>query len=377
MKKIEFLCLYILFTTLLIAVTEETESLKNFLYGEAPGCEYDNWMSHIAEGLASPGYNTYASWDRQLDGFGDYQQPDDDMLIFWGNILDQFLLGNLDDAQDSIDVHGFPYQIVIFHDTDSGNTFHMLREIPNMMHYDNNDTEDPGDDESGAFDYGWGLYIYFPDGINPHITTVVHPCDDYLATPLAHKVFINHDSKFLLLSGTGREVTWTNSGNYNNSKSTCDPSRVEDHVYNVCYQKFCDKIRLDFASYEFSIQVHSFDWGQSHYGYSDVQISGGYHVGSPDLPIRDHSTLKLDLPNLVGEYAIPANTVGMHDAVHINDYLAFHCSTYDFNLVNADTVFALNTSTDLWGYSQNRQIVYTANGLNQYDNFERFFSCGS
>ena len=373
MKKIVILCIFVFISTLLLAVIEETESLKGFLYGEAPGCEYDNWMSHIAEGLASPGYNSYAPWDRQLDGFGNYEIPQGDTLVFWGRIVDEFLSGQLDAAQDSIDAHSFPYQVVIFNDTDSGRTFHMLREIPNMEYYDNNDTPDFNDDEFGAFDYAWGLYIYNLEGTNPHITTAVHPCDDYVIVPLAHKVFIDHDSKFLLISGTGREVTWTNIGNYSNSKSTCDPSRVEDHVFNVCYQKFCDLIRFEFFANEFSVQVHSFDWGESHKGYADVQISGGHSAGSPDLPIRDHSSLKLDVPNLSGEYVLPANSVGMHDAVHLNDYYAFHCNEYEFNYVNTDTTFAINTHMDLPGYSSNRQMVYTNSGMSQYDNFERFF----
>jgi len=330
-------------------------------------------MSHLAEGIASPGYNVYASWDRQTDGFGSYEIPSDSTLLVWGNIVDEFLLGELDSAQDSINYYAIPYQVVIFHDTDTDLTFHMLREVPSQEYYDDNGTEDPGDDEFGAFTKSWGLYIYNPEGIYPHITTAVHPGDDYLVVPMAHKIFIDHGSKFLLINGCGREVVWTNSGNYSNTKSLCDPSRVEEHTFNVAYQRFCDLIRNEFGTTEFSIQIHSFDWGQSHKGFADVQISGGYHVGSPDLPIRDHSSLKLDVPNLLSQYVLPANYVGMHDPVHLNDYLGFHSSEYDFIFADEDTTFAINTNTDLWGWSGNRQIIYTQSGMSHYDNFERFF----
>jgi len=372
MKKIFFVSIFIFTLTYLFSVTEETESLQNFIYGEAPGCTYDNWISHVAEGIADPGYNLYAPWDVQTEGFGDYEIPSDDDLTDWGLIIDEFLLGNLDEAQNLIDAASYPYEVVIFNDTDTERTFYILREIPNDSHYDNNQTTDPGDDEYGAFDYGWGLYIYFPAGDYPHIITAPHPNDDYITVPIAHKAFIDTQSKFLLISGTGREVVWTNVGNYNNSKSLCDPSRVEDHVFNVSYQKFCDKMRNDFSRHEFSLQIHSYDWGSRHWGYPNCQISGGYYVGSPDLPLRDHSSLGIDLAGVLDPIIHPANSVGLHAPVHMNEFFGFHSNEYEFNYTNDDTTFAINTNIDLWGYSSNRQIVYTQSGMQHYDNIERF-----
>ncbi len=360
------------FLSQLYAVLEETASLEDFLYGDAPACEYDNWLSHVAEGVADPGYNLYAPYDRQTNGFGGFAIPDSTDLNIWANIIDEFLLGNLDAAQNLIDNADIPYQVVIFHDIDSQQTFYMLREIPDMNYFDDNGTDDPGDDEYGAFNFGWGLYIYFPAGNYPHITTAPHPNDDYFTVPIAHKVFIEHGSKFLLISGVGREVIWTNSGYYNNGKSLCDPSRVEAHPFNVSYQKFCDLIRFEFGRHEFSIQIHSYDWGDRHWGYPDVQISGGYYISSPDLPIRDLSSAHLDIVSASGEIIHPANSVGMNSEVHLNDFYGFHCSEYEFNFSNADTTFPVNTNIDLWGYSSNRQILYTQAGMNHYDNFERF-----
>lgn len=371
MKKIIIFVL-IFYSSFLFSVVEETESLTNFLYGNAPGCQYDNWMSHITEGIADPGYNLYAPWDVQSNGFGNFTVPSDIQLVYWNDIVISFLVGSLDAAQSMIDNYGFPYQVVIFHDEDTEKTFHLLREIPNPEYYDDNETDDPGDDEHGAFDYGWGLYIHYPEGQNPHITTAPHPNDDYITLPIAHKTFIEHESKFLLVSGAGREVVWTNSGYYNNSKSLCDPSRVEDHPFNVCYQNFCNYIRDEFGTYEFSLQIHSYDWGDRHWGYPNVQISAGYYEDSPDLPIRDLSNLKNDIVNAGEEIIHPANTVGMNQTVHLNEFYGFHCSEYDFTFSNEDTTFAVNTNIDLWGYSQNRQLVYTQSGMSEYDNFERF-----
>jgi len=372
MRKIKFIVLVFIVATSLFSVIEETESLKNFIYGEAPTCEYDNWMSHITEGIADPGYNLYAPWDVQSEGFGAYEIPSAIDLNSWGMIIDEFLLGNLEEAQSMIDTTSFPYEVVIFNDTDSDRTFYMLREIPNNSYYDNNQTDDPDDDEFGAFDYGWGLYIYYPAGEFPHIITAPHPNDDYTTIPIAHKTFIDINSKFLLISGTGREVIWTNVGNYDNSKSLCDPSRREDHVFNVSYQKFCDQIRNEFGRHEFSLQIHGYDWGTRHWGYPNVQISAGNNVGSPDLPIRDHSSRGIDIANASEQIVHPANSVGLHAPVTLNDFYGFHCNEFDFNFSNDDTTFAVNTSIDLWGYSSNRQIVYTNSGLSQYDNIERF-----
>ena len=372
MRKIDLVIIFLIFITTLFSVIEETESLQNFIYGEASNCEYDNWMSHVAEGIADPGYNLYAPWDVQSDGFGNYVIPTENDLLGWGLIIDEFLLGNLDEAQSIIDTTSYPYEVVIFNDTDTDKTFYILREIPNDSHYDDNQTEDPNDDEFGAFDYGWGLYIFYPDGEYPHIITAPHPNDDFVTVPIAYKTFIDIDSKFLLISGCGREVIWTNSGSYNNSKSLCDPSRVENHIFNVSYQKFCDNIRNEFGRYEFSLQIHSYDWGNRHWGYPNVQISASYHIGSPDLPIRDHSSMGNDIVNVLDPVVIPANTVGLHDPVYMNEFYGFHCSEYDFNFSNNDTTFAVNTNIDLWGYSTNRQIVYTNSGISNYDNIERF-----
>ncbi len=374
MKKVFILFSVIIFYTSLFSVIEESDSFKGFMFGHAPNCEYDNWLSHVAEGIASEGYNIYAPFDRQTNGFGDFKIMNSADSLNWAGVIELFLAGQLDAAQDLINSSGFPYETVIFHDTDYNRTYYMLREIPDSSYVDDNGTpDDTSDDEVGAFTYGWGLYVYYPDGPYPHITTAPHPNDDFPSVPMAYEVFTIQQSKFLLISGTGREVKWTHIGYYNNSKSLCDPSRVSDHPFNIAYRKFCDAIRDEFGKREFSIQVHSYDWGVHHAGRTNVQISGGNQVSNPDLPIRDNSSLKLDLINATPLVVHPANDLGIHPPVYINDFYGVHCTEFPFTYSNGDTTFAVNTDIDLPGYSANRQMQYTQSGFNQYDNFEPFF----
>jgi len=372
LRKILFI-FFILFNFLnLIGVIEETSSFKNFLLGTAPECEYDNWKSHIAEGIASPGYNLYAPWERQTDGFGDFHIPTEEQLESWSNIVTFFLIGELDNAQDLIDLNEFPYQVVIFNDTDTDRTYHILREIPDYGFFDDNGTTFFSDDEYGAFAFGWGLYVYYPDGEYPHIITAPHPNDDFCTVDFSYEAFSEQQSKFLLIAGAGREVTWTQSGNYDNGKSTCDPSRVALHPFNSAYQQFCDWIRAEFGHREFSLQIHSYDWGSRHAGYANCQISAGNSIGNPDLPIRDHSSLHKDIVNATDYIVHPENEIGIHAPVYINDFYGIHYDEYDFNYVNGDTTFVVSNHMDLPGYSQNKQMVYTHASYNQYQNFQPF-----
>ncbi len=85
------------------SVITETASLENFLIRSEPNCTYDNWLSHVAEGIATANYNIYAPYDRQTNGFGDFRIPSTNELTAWGNIVDLFLAGQLDAAQTAVD----------------------------------------------------------------------------------------------------------------------------------------------------------------------------------------------------------------------------------------------------------------------------------
>ena len=57
-------------------VTYESGVLSGFVGGQSPGTSYENWVSHVTEGIASEGFNDYGpDWlDIQTNGFGSYRK---------------------------------------------------------------------------------------------------------------------------------------------------------------------------------------------------------------------------------------------------------------------------------------------------------------
>ncbi|MCD4828237.1 MAG: fibronectin type III domain-containing protein [Candidatus Cloacimonetes bacterium] len=353
----------------------ETESLSKFIYGQASGTAYDNWLSHVVEGIASPGYNVYAPYDRQLTGFGNYRHPTETELDRWGVLVDALLADDLTAADNLIAEFGFPYEVVEFHDTRSGRTFIMLREIPDWDYVDNNGTTDTYDDENGAFGWGWGLYVINtdPDAL-PLIVTTPHINDDYPTTPLSCQAFLDWNARFWLVSGVGREVWWNDDGQgYTNSKSLSDPTRREAHAFNVTYQAMCDNIRDETGERELSVQIHSSDWA-SHLGYATCQIAAGrWGRDYPTLPIRDFSSQHMDMINATPWVVHPPNSVGIHDEVTVSDYYGvWYTSDGFYYYMDGDSVEVSN-NIDLPGYTNNRQLIYSCAGLNVYDAREPFY----
>jgi len=371
MKRISFLIIFLSIWVYASSIVVETASFTDFLYGNADECEYDNWISHVTEGIADEGYNLYSPWDVQTEGFGSFVLPDESMLEQWQYIIDAFLIGNYEVVQGMLDYFGFPYNVVEFNDTDTGNTYYLLREILNLEYFDGNGNLHGQDDEVGSFDYGWGLYIHNPQSTNPIIVTVPHPNDDFISPVIGYKCFKDWDAKFLLISGAGREVLWTNQGNYSNSSSLCDPSRNDNVAFNVAYKSFCDNIREEFDRREFSAQIHSYDWDR-HDGHPDCQISAMNNC--PNLPIRDLSDLHLDMINATEHIVIPQNSIGSNAEVLLNDYYAVYYSYYDFLFYNWEgDPYPVNDDVDLPGYSGNKQKLYTYQDWNNYDVFDPFF----
>ncbi|MDP3113444.1 MAG: T9SS type A sorting domain-containing protein [Candidatus Cloacimonadaceae bacterium] len=372
MKKLLIIGMICFVMAQLPAIIVETASLKNFLFGSEPACAYDNWLSHVAEGIAVANYNLYAPYDRQTNGFGDFRVPNAADLLYWNNMLDLFMVGEYDAAQTILTNAGAPFQIVQFNDLDSGRTYYMIRELPNMTYSDDNGTPDPYDDEIGAFLYGWGLFIYNPQATRPVIITLPHPCDDFTTLPIGYEAFQLWNAQSLLINGAGREVKWTNVPPYTNAKSISDPTRLATHPYNYIYKKFADTIRAELNIREFSVQIHSYDWNR-HVGMTDTQISAGYLKLCPNLPIRDLSRLKHDLINRGSHLMIPANTVGTHRDVYLNDFYSVNYEIHDFTFDDGEHQYAVNNVISLPAYSLNQQMLYTLSGWNDYDAYEPFF----
>ena len=324
MKKI-YLSLFFLLIVQLHSITIETASFENFLYGNAEDCGYDNWISHVSEGIALNEFNLYAPYDIQTNGFGDFYIYPDSQLNAWEMVVTYFLYGDFIYAEQLIEAYSFPYEIIQFEDTTTSRTYYLLREILNYDYFDDNLNFDRPD-EHGSFDYGWGLYIYNPEATQPAVITVPHPNDDFITPALGYKCFKQLDAKFLLISGAGREVKWTEEGEYNNSKSLSDPTRVANHPFNTFYRKACNHIRGEFAQRELSIQIHSYDWNR-HLNTADCQISSGDEF--PTSPIYDVSNDKNDIVNNSEWMIHPANTIGEHAEVLLNNFYAVY--TYHNN----------------------------------------------
>ncbi len=372
MKKLLIIFLFF-FSVYCIGIIEETASFEDFLYKNTQNCQYDNWISHISEGIAEEDYNLYSPWDQQTNGFGEFYITSDDTLQIWSEIVTTFLSGDYQLAQNAINLLNIPYQVAKFNDIDTGRTYYLLREQINMEYYDDNGTAATYDDEEGSFDFGWGLYVYNPQATNPIIVTVPHPNDDFIAPAVAWECFTNWDAMFFLIAGAGREVQWMQGGPYYNSLSLSDPSRRDDHPFTIAYKSFCNKIRADFGRREFSAQIHSYDWDR-HDNHADCQVSAGSGKYCPNLPIRDLSELHIDLINL-GEHLIwPANSIGTHENVYLNDYYAVNYDLYDFYFYNwQGEPYPVNDQVDLPGYSNNRQMAYSFSNWNRFDVFEPFF----
>ena len=374
MKIVKYILFgWILTSSILLSITQETASFQDFLYGQTEDCEYDQWVSHISEGLADPDYNLYAPWEIQTNGFGNFMIANEDTLEIWYFIVETFLQGYYDAAQVLIDEAEFPYTVVEFFDTDTDRTYYLLRENLNLEYIDDNGTQLPYDDEIGSFDFGWGLFVFNPAAANPIVVNVVHPNDDFIAPAVAYECFKDWDAMFLTINGAGREVKWTEQGNYSNSKSLSDPSRIEEHAFNVFYQQACDKIRSDFSRQEFSMQLHSYDWNR-HDNHPDCQISAGNGRGNPNLPIRDLSLLHEDFINCSQYLMLPANTIGQHSAVYLNDYYSVNYNTYEFRFYNeSGRSYPVSNNIDLPGFSANKQMLYSTDDWNHYDIFEPFY----
>ncbi len=371
MKKLIFTFFVLTCIFSMNALVIETGSLREFLYGQEPTLEYDNYVSHVSEGIASPNYNYYAPFDPQTNGFGDFIIPNTGQLDAWAQISQSFIDQDWQGAQDLLDFYGFPYNVVQFNDTDYDRTYYMLREVLNSD-TDNNIDTDTDDDVVGSFDYGWGLYIFNPDAANPIIVTVPHPTDDYPTIVLGYHTFVKWDSAFLMVSGAGREVKWTNVPPYWNSKSISDPTRNLDHPYNESYHVFADYIRDNYGRLEFSAQMHSYDWNDRHTGYPNTQISAGSSRGNVNLPTFDQSNNGQDLLHWSDEIIFPANTFGIHRQVDRNEYYGIHNTVHELYYDNNPET-PINTYIDLPGYSQNRQMQYTLSGTTDYDVVDPFF----
>ena len=113
---------FLICSPLLSEIINERGSLRGFIEGECTNCLYDNYISHISEGIASEGYNIYApdSIDVQTNGFGNYRiiPSQSETLPYWNNIFTHFIQNNFTSVEQMLSdsTESFNYNIVEFED---------------------------------------------------------------------------------------------------------------------------------------------------------------------------------------------------------------------------------------------------------------------
>ncbi len=339
-------------------IIHEAGSLIGFLGGSCPDCEYDNWISHISEGIADPGYNNYGplALDPQTNGFGQYTEIEDtpqgdSTIAQWYAIFESLLDGDTNAVDQQLTTYELDslYQLVVLHD--STRDYYILREVLNMSYYDEQGTPgDTTDDVRGSFDAGWGVYIYSPTAAYPEVLIEIpHPADDFPSPFIGTAAFMHFDAGFLMITGAGREVLWTQQGEYNNGKSLSDPSRNDHTVFQAAHRAFVDNLPDEFV-----LQLHSYD-SESHEGQKSLVVSAGNDDRFPNEPILDRCVFD-DMISMTSYIAVPANTAGTHPDVPVNEYYQLW---YEGGYEHQGIGPTIATTGNLYGYGQNRQVLYS------------------
>ena len=353
------------------SVIEENAPLTEFYHGTTENCAYDNWVSHISEAVALAAYNDYGpvELDRQTTGFGRFQRvpagvPGDVLLSDWRNVFDAFLAGDAAATAAALTAGGLGDKYQIVHLTDGGEEYLILREVLNDAFFDDNGTVGAGDDVSGSFSYGWGLYVKHLGAERPNLLLEApHPCDDYISTDILMDAFRSIDAGMMFVAGAGREVCWNDTGTYANSNSYSDPTRNARHPFHVAHQAAVDA----FVG-ELTIQLHSYDTG-GHPESKSIELSA-YDDPTPNPPLMDRAVYH-DLISLTPEYPIAANSIGgaNHSAVRVNDYYSVY---YPSGSYSWQGQLALTTTVDQRGYSFSPQMLYSHIGHNQQSDPENW-----
>ena len=59
LKRITLSILLLVLSILNGDIIHEKGAISGFVLGESPNSSYDNWISHVTEGIAEDGYNNY------------------------------------------------------------------------------------------------------------------------------------------------------------------------------------------------------------------------------------------------------------------------------------------------------------------------------
>ncbi len=357
-----FFIFCVIFGSIQAEIFYESGDLANFLGGNSPSSAYDNWVSHVTEGIASEGYNDYGpNWlDVQTNGFGEHRvlEAGSPTLAYWEIIFNRLLNGDTAYVSQLLtdSLESFRYDLVIFSDTTINRTYHMLRERLDSSFVDSNQVLVEEDDVIGSFRNGWGLYILNPEASRQQmIIQVPHPCDDFIAPYVAMDLFITTDAYGFMINGTGREVAWNEIGNYNNGKSLSDPSRNENTVFQKFQEAVTEPLIGPNPHWPLVFAIHSFD-NVSHAERKSVIIAAGSQNALTNKPIRDISNENFDIVNFTGEYPIPEYQFENPEPLHITEYYEAYYDDH-FYYDNGSVEFPIVKATELRGPSNGVQMV--------------------
>ena len=356
-------------------IVYESGSLSDFFSSESPNSSYDNWISHVTEGIAIEDYNDYGpDWlDIQTNGFGSYRRLNENSgtLAYWEIIFQHFINHDITvvDSLLSDSLGSFFYEIVVFEDSTLNNVFHMLREQLDTSFIDINQPDNDQDDIFGGFRNGWGLFIINPNANYEQVLIQVpHPCDDFIAPYVAMDLFLEIEAFGFMIHGAGREVEWTQVGDYANNKSLSDPSRYQHTVFQKFQETLTPPLFDINPHWPIVFAIHSFD-NQSHINRKSVIIAGGANNSFTTKPIRDITDDHNDIINFTIEYPIFGEQFGNHPPIHITDYYeAFYDDNFFYD--NGNEEFSIVKANDLIGPVSGVQMIDLQNQSNPWSVYE-------
>ncbi|MCB9357446.1 MAG: hypothetical protein H6505_02645 [Calditrichaeota bacterium] len=348
------------------SMIQESGTLDGFLLDTCATCAYDNWVSHVSEGIARPGYNDYgpSHLDPQTNGFGGFTLiPDnpegDSTLARWRAIFEHCVAEEWQSADSLLALRDsvWRYEMVEFHDSTLVRDFYILRERLDSVFVDLNGDTVAANNVTGGFRTGWGVFIFSPGGRHDRaIMQLPHPEDDFLSIPVGIAMFQELEMAVLMIAGAGREVLWdTSRPQYTNTYSFSDPTRNGRHPFGELSRVLTDHWNEPPVSPMVIIQLHSYDHG-SHGPLSDIQITAYHDDAKPNLPLRDLAYGR-DLIRAHPLYPVAVVDGDTNITCIVNHYLGLYSSPV-YSYVNDDTVVAIPSLQDLLGAPDNVEAVY-------------------
>ena len=345
----------------------EHGTLRGFLLGDCPACAYDNWTSHITEGVVRPGLNDYGPsfLDPQTNGFGHFSLiPDDSagnaVLSDLGEVFAAAVGWNWPVVDSLLQRRAgeWFYEFVELRDESVGRTFFLIRELLDSSFVDENVDTVSADDVVGGFRNSWGLYVFNPAAVRPNLMVqVVHPQDDFLAIPVALELFLHADARLLMIASAGREVCWdTLHPPYDNNKSLSDPSRNGRHPFHKCHQVHFDSLDHGPTSQLVTIQMHSYD-ALPHAPLGDAQVSAFCDDDKPNPPLRDLADHR-DLVNLLPYYPVDGLSTDSSLRQRVDRYISLFSSPRYAYYTDSGSI-PITSSSDLAGWGGNKQALYS------------------